>query len=173
MLLTPKGTRNKGVGGLPLLSPKASAPASALLSPKAFFSRKPSSSPRSPGVGPRRASTDVAGFGVLRVQVIRARDLHEGDTWTKSSDAFVKVENFSWRGPFGRSAEQRTHTVEMSTSPVWRQTLLFEFDSLAEAAAGELKVTVWDEDKRRMRELMSLSFTKSDDFLGGCYIPLG
>ena len=58
--------------------------------------------------------------------------------------------------PVGVCQPAAALVVERTRNPVWRQSVPLEFNSLAEACAGELKVTVWDEDKRRWYELLSL-----------------
>ena len=68
-----------------------------------------------------RGDVDVYGPGILRVQIIQARGLVAGDKWTGTSDAYVKVSGTSWQTAV--PVESRTHVVERTRNPVWRQTM--------------------------------------------------
>ena len=98
--------------------------------------------------------------GQLAIRVQSAAGLKAADLNGKS-DPYVVVK-------FGREKEQKTSVRERTLNPRWDETLQLGGHSLSEVLRTPLLVKVYDQDKRRVRELLS----SSDDLLGETSVTL-
>ena len=108
--------------------------------------------------------------GTLKISVHDASGFVAGDWMTSTSDAFVVAELVDyerspgapqWPGNIMPARARRTSVQKRSTKPVWNEVLELDADD-HELECTTLRVSLWDEDTGKLRELGS----RSNDLLG-------
>ena len=87
------------------------------------------------------------------IEVIKATNLRASDSWSKSSDPYVRLVLDDGR-------DFKSKTVKRSTSPIWNEPLMLTFENREACNKATLKCQVLDQDM----------FTR-DDSLGSVNIP--
>ena len=102
------------------------------------------------------AATPRLTDGTLRILVHSASGFKAGDFLSRSSDAFVEVALVNSAGEqLGPSS--RTHVRDRTKNPTWNDELNLRVRASDRARGCKIRFGVWDEDKGRLRELLSRS----------------